>query len=92
MPSVAEICCSDCTVKVSGREPKDNWLASVLAWAWVKLPEIWTRPSVIGVVTSELKPEAMSVRPSSTMANWAFWESVEPVWVVVEAEAAAASR
>ena len=71
VPKVAEICCSDCTVKLSGSEPKESWLASVLAWFWVKPPVIWTRPSVIGEWTVSLKPEAMMVRPSRTMANWA---------------------
>ena len=31
VPRVAEICCSDWTVKLSGSEPKESWLASVLA-------------------------------------------------------------
>jgi len=75
VPRVAEICCSDWTVKLSGRDPKDSWLASVLACAWVKPPVIWTRPSVMDVVTSGLNPEAIMVSPSSTMANWAFSES-----------------
>ena len=71
VPKVAEICCSDCTVKLSGSEPKESWLASVLAWFWLKPPVIWTRPSVIGEWTVSLKPEAMMVSPSRTMANWA---------------------
>ena len=77
VPSVAEICCSDWTVKLRGSEPKESWFARVLAWFWLKLPVIWTRPSVIGEWTSWLNPEAMMVSPSRTMANWAlswlFW-------------------
>ena len=37
VPSVAEICCSDWTVKLSGSEPKESWFARVLAWFWLKL-------------------------------------------------------
>jgi hypothetical protein len=63
-----------------------------LACAWVKPPVICTRPSVMGDTTEGLKPEAMMVRPSRTMANCAFCESVlwTPFWL--EPAAAALSR
>ena len=80
LPKVAEICCSDCTVKFSGKEPKDSWFASELAAAWVKPwvplalvpPEICALPPVI----ADSIPGAETVKPSSTMANWFFCGAV----------------
>lgn len=65
-PSVAEICSSLRTSKVSGREPKFSWRASVAADAWSNEPEMIAWPFGITLLTCG----AEITRPSSTMANW----------------------
>ena len=65
-PRVAEICCSDSTSKLRGREPKLSWLASDAAEVAVKLPVICAWP--LGM-TAFMEGAVMTV-PSRTTAKW----------------------
>ena len=70
LPSVAEICSSDCTVKLIGSEPKFSWLASVAASSWLNPlpapPVIVASPLRMGSST----PGAETTSVSRTMPNW----------------------
>src|SRR5664280_1426047 len=44
LPSVGDTVCTVRRSSFTGRAPKVNWVANVLAWSSVKLPEIWTLP------------------------------------------------
>jgi hypothetical protein len=67
-PSVAEICSSLCTWKLSGSAPNFSWLASAVAESRVNEPEISALPSEM--MTPGSSDGAEMTRPSSTIANW----------------------
>ena len=79
-PSVAEICSWLWTSNVSGSAPKFSWLASSVAVARVKVPEISALPSEM--TTPGANDGAEMTSPSSTIANW-FCGGVSPCRRVV---------